>query len=136
MLCYGSKHPLPVMEGLGCLEKLTKIKGRFIEVDHATTNRDKLVFARCMVEVKVGQSFPEQICFLNETDQKRAVPITCEWRTIQFTNYKSIVRFNSMENRDKVMNMDRLFFDSKPVVLKPWHLDIDVTQDEIKRIPI
>ncbi|KAL2923996.1 hypothetical protein RDABS01_015487 [Bienertia sinuspersici] len=47
-----------------------------------------------------------------------------------------LVRFNSMENRDKVMNMDRLFFDSKPVVLKPWHLDIDVTQDEIKRIPI
>ncbi|KAL2893162.1 30S ribosomal protein S2 [Bienertia sinuspersici] len=47
-----------------------------------------------------------------------------------------LVRFNSMENIDKVMNMDRLFFDSKPVVLKPWHLDIDVTQDEIKRIPI
>ncbi|KAL2894824.1 hypothetical protein RDABS01_010733 [Bienertia sinuspersici] len=47
-----------------------------------------------------------------------------------------LIRFNSMENRNKVMNTDRLFFDSKPVVLKPWHLDMNITQDEIKRIPI
>ncbi|KAL2927629.1 hypothetical protein RDABS01_019960 [Bienertia sinuspersici] len=47
-----------------------------------------------------------------------------------------LIRLNSMENRDKVLQHERPFFDSKPMILKPWVEDMDFMQDEIKKIPI
>ncbi|KAL2897990.1 putative shell protein 2, partial [Bienertia sinuspersici] len=47
-----------------------------------------------------------------------------------------LIRINSMENRDKVLQHERPFFDSKPMILKPWVEDMDFMQDEIKKIPI
>lgn len=35
-----------------------------------------------------------------------------------------IVRFNAMDIRDKVINGPRLFFDKKPVFMKPWAPDM------------
>ncbi|KAL2944091.1 LINE-1 retrotransposable element ORF2 protein [Bienertia sinuspersici] len=65
------------------LEKLTKGIGRFVKVDHTTANRDRLAFARCMVEVKMDQDFPHQVCFLDEHNQKKSIPITYEWRPVK-----------------------------------------------------
>ncbi|KAL2901261.1 Ribosomal RNA small subunit methyltransferase C [Bienertia sinuspersici] len=47
-----------------------------------------------------------------------------------------LIRFNTMENRDKVLHHERPFFDSKPMILKPWSEDMDFMQDDIKAIPI
>ncbi|KNA04003.1 hypothetical protein SOVF_203750, partial [Spinacia oleracea] len=47
-----------------------------------------------------------------------------------------IVRFFTMENRDKVINDIRPTFDKKPVICKPWHKDIDDFKDEVKVVPI
>ncbi|KAL2903715.1 hypothetical protein RDABS01_002425 [Bienertia sinuspersici] len=41
------------------LEKLTKGIGKFVKVDHTTANRDRLAYARCMVEKKVQQENKE-----------------------------------------------------------------------------
>ncbi|KAL2922945.1 hypothetical protein RDABS01_014436 [Bienertia sinuspersici] len=47
-----------------------------------------------------------------------------------------LIRLNTMENRDKILQNERPFFDSKPMILKPWVEDMDFMQDEIKKIPI
>ncbi|KAL2923164.1 putative shell protein 2 [Bienertia sinuspersici] len=47
-----------------------------------------------------------------------------------------LIRLNTMENRDKILQHEKPFFDSKPMILKPWVEDMDFTQDEIKKIPI
>ncbi|KAL2896364.1 Exodeoxyribonuclease 7 small subunit [Bienertia sinuspersici] len=47
-----------------------------------------------------------------------------------------LIRFNTMEHRDKILSMGRVFFDYKPVVLKPWHIDMDLNKENIQRIPI
>ncbi|KAL2893488.1 Axin interactor dorsalization-associated protein A [Bienertia sinuspersici] len=65
------------------LEKLTRGIGKFIKVDHTTANRDRLAYARCMVEVKMEQEFPHQVCFLDEHNHKQSIPITYEWRPVK-----------------------------------------------------
>ncbi|XP_074305135.1 uncharacterized protein LOC141640143 [Silene latifolia] len=52
--------------GLECLKKLSGVVGRFIKCDDATFHRNFLGFARIMIEVDIGQEFPEVITFLNE----------------------------------------------------------------------
>ncbi|XP_021857625.1 uncharacterized protein [Spinacia oleracea] len=47
-----------------------------------------------------------------------------------------VVRFFTMENRDKVLDANRLTFDKKPVICKPWHKDIVDLKDEVKGVPI
>lgn len=47
-----------------------------------------------------------------------------------------IVRFRTMENRDKVLETERPFFDNKPLMIKPWHPDIYCSKEEVKIVPI
>ncbi|KAL2896887.1 Phenylalanine--tRNA ligase alpha subunit [Bienertia sinuspersici] len=47
-----------------------------------------------------------------------------------------LIRFQSMENRDKVLAMGRVFFDYKPVILKAWHVDMEINKEDIQIIPI
>ncbi|KAL2901751.1 hypothetical protein RDABS01_026833 [Bienertia sinuspersici] len=65
------------------LEKLTRGIGKFVKVEHTTVNRDRLAYARFMVEVKMDQHFPHQVCFLDEHNQKQSIPITYEWRPVK-----------------------------------------------------
>ncbi|KAL2901613.1 Chloroplast envelope membrane protein [Bienertia sinuspersici] len=47
-----------------------------------------------------------------------------------------LIRLNTMENRDKILQHEKPFFDSKPMIVKPWSEDMDFMKDEIKTIPI
>ncbi|XP_021858773.1 uncharacterized protein [Spinacia oleracea] len=46
-----------------------------------------------------------------------------------------LVRFKTMDSRDKVLT-GHYFFDSKPLVLKPWTVDMDMDKDDMKSVPI
>ncbi|XP_056689969.1 uncharacterized protein [Spinacia oleracea] len=47
-----------------------------------------------------------------------------------------LVRFTTMENCQKVINGGFQFFDGKPVILKPWNADMDISKDPVKKLPI
>ncbi|KAL2925388.1 Centromere protein I [Bienertia sinuspersici] len=66
--------------GEKCLERIIQPVGNLLKVDSMTANRDKLQYARCMIEVKMDQSFPDQVRFKNEKDQIINVGIKYEWR--------------------------------------------------------
>ncbi|KAL2937663.1 Beta-galactosidase BgaA [Bienertia sinuspersici] len=62
-----------------------------------------------------------------------------EYGVDKVTTLKSgmfMIRLKCMEFRDKILNMDRLFFYRKPVMLKARHMDMDLTKDDIYDIPI
>lgn len=52
--------------GFNYLRKLVALIGKFMKVDQATTKREKLSYARVLIEVKVDQEFLDHICFINE----------------------------------------------------------------------
>lgn len=41
-----------------------------------------------------------------------------------------------MEKRDHLLAGNTLFFDSKPMVVKPWTTDIDICKENISVLPI
>lgn len=46
-----------------------------------------------------------------------------------------LVRFQTMESRDKVL-AGHNFFDSKPLILRPWSVHMNMEQEEIRVVPI
>ena len=73
-----------------CLEKFATQIGRLVKVDQATVKREKLQYARIMVEVKLTQNFPDQISFINEKGIKMVVEVKYEWKPILCSNCKKI----------------------------------------------
>lgn len=47
-----------------------------------------------------------------------------------------IVRFNSFENRNKVLDRGSPMFDKKPVIVKPWTTNLDIKKFDINCVPI
>ncbi|KAL2933235.1 hypothetical protein RDABS01_016354 [Bienertia sinuspersici] len=66
--------------GAKCLEKIVKPVGTLIKVNNVTAQREKLQYARCMIEVEINQKFPMAVQFLNEKNEITNVPITYEWK--------------------------------------------------------
>lgn len=60
------------------MHKITSELGDPVKRHEATRNRDKLQFARILIEVKVEQEFPDHIYFLNKIGVKISVPVTYE----------------------------------------------------------
>lgn len=65
------------------LHKITSRLGDPIKWDEATRNRDKLQYARILVEVKIDQKFPEFIQFWNENGCLTEVLALFEGKPIQ-----------------------------------------------------
>ncbi|XP_056695032.1 uncharacterized protein [Spinacia oleracea] len=47
-----------------------------------------------------------------------------------------LVRFLTMENCEKVLKGGPQFFDSKPLIIKPWSQDVNCAKETIKTLPI
>lgn len=67
------------------LGKIVGQLGVMIKVDLATKTRDKLMFARVLIEVKVDQEFPSVIHFLNEKGVKIDKKVNYDWIPITCT---------------------------------------------------
>ena len=76
--------------GESCLGKIVQPIGRMIKIDQATSKKDKLQFARIMVEVSIGQAFPEKLHFINELNNMVEVIVHYEWKPLQCTAYKNM----------------------------------------------
>ncbi|XP_074320280.1 uncharacterized protein LOC141657063 [Silene latifolia] len=61
--------------GLESLKKLSGVVGRFIKCDDATFHGNFLGFARVMIEVEIGQDFPNIITFLNEYGVSKEIKV-------------------------------------------------------------
>ncbi|KAL2904908.1 Nuclear cap-binding protein subunit 1 [Bienertia sinuspersici] len=47
-----------------------------------------------------------------------------------------LIRFKSMDNSQAVLKDEKIFFDSKPIMLKAWTHDADVNQEDFLTMPI
>lgn len=65
-----------------CLRKLVAPIGKFMRVDKATELREKLQYARILIEVKVDHDFPDQLSFVNEKGIEVVFEIHYEWKPV------------------------------------------------------
>lgn len=47
-----------------------------------------------------------------------------------------LVRLNTKEQRDAILNGGFQFFDKKPMIVKAWHQDLNLQKENMKRLPI
>ena len=66
--------------GKGCLTKIMSDVGKFLKVDNATLKREKLQYARVLLEVDISQSFPDEIIFENEKREGTCVQVIYDWK--------------------------------------------------------
>ncbi|XP_074266168.1 uncharacterized protein LOC141588632 [Silene latifolia] len=62
------------------LPKLAGLVGKYIKSDELTALKTRLRFARVMVELNLGQSFPKHIKFRDEKQQLITIDIAYEWK--------------------------------------------------------
>ncbi|XP_056697428.1 uncharacterized protein [Spinacia oleracea] len=75
--------------------KIVSQLGTPIKRDSATVSRDKLQFARVLVDMPISKSLPDQISFMNEHNELIQVPVTYEWRPTVCTNCKQVGHLTS-----------------------------------------
>ncbi|XP_074283475.1 uncharacterized protein LOC141608024 [Silene latifolia] len=63
--------------GEKCLTKLVALLGKYVKADTATLDKTRLGYARLMVEVQVGQDFPDKLYFNDEHGHHNCVLV---WR--------------------------------------------------------
>lgn len=68
---------------MNCLVISVNPLGRLIKLDQATHRKDKLQYARLMIEVQIDQIFPDELRFINEMDILTSVTVHYEWKPIQ-----------------------------------------------------
>lgn len=76
--------------GERALFKIVKQIGQSIKTDDATKNRDKLQYARVLIEVNLKQKLPDQVQFRNEHGEMIDVGIHYEWRPVFCDKCKNI----------------------------------------------
>ncbi|XP_074305950.1 uncharacterized protein LOC141641178 [Silene latifolia] len=73
-----------------CLSKLVGLLGKFLKRDGATEDKTRLGFARLLVEVEVGQTFPGKLLFLDEKGKEVIILVEYEWKPYVCTDCKGI----------------------------------------------
>ncbi|XP_074293179.1 uncharacterized protein LOC141620131 [Silene latifolia] len=76
--------------GKSSLEKLAGLLGKFLKRDAATKNKTRLGYARLLVEVEVGQEFPDKLYFKDEKGSEISILVEYEWKPIVCGSCKGI----------------------------------------------
>ncbi|XP_056697705.1 uncharacterized protein [Spinacia oleracea] len=83
--------------GEKALFKIVGQIGKPVKRDSATINRDKLDFARVMVEVPMNQKLPESVSFVNEHGMTTQVELRYEWRPTLCVNVQPVHQVRPQE---------------------------------------
>ncbi|XP_074277873.1 uncharacterized protein LOC141601483 [Silene latifolia] len=79
-----------------CLEKLAGLLGKFVKRDSATEDKTRLGYARLLVEVDIGQEFPDKLFFMDEKGSEVCVLVEYEWKPIVCSSCKGISHTQDM----------------------------------------
>ncbi|XP_074299291.1 uncharacterized protein LOC141630358 [Silene latifolia] len=83
-------HKLPLKFWGKSLPKIASLVGKYVKSDSPTDSKTRLGFARVMVELQLGQAFPNSIKFLDEKLNVMTVDIEYEWKPSVCTKCKQI----------------------------------------------
>ncbi|XP_074315556.1 uncharacterized protein LOC141651756 [Silene latifolia] len=92
---------------LSSLEKLAGLLGKFLKRDAATEAKTRLGYARLLVEVDIGQDFPEELRFLDEKGNEISIQVEYEWKPTVCSTCNGIGHTHEMCKPPKATRQDR-----------------------------
>ncbi|XP_074315123.1 uncharacterized protein LOC141651302 [Silene latifolia] len=78
------------------LSKLAGLVGKLVKRDAATEDKTRLGYARLLVEVEIGQTFPDKLVFLDEKGQEVSILVEYEWKPSVCRTCRGIGHTNDM----------------------------------------
>ncbi|XP_048491463.1 uncharacterized protein LOC125492783 [Beta vulgaris subsp. vulgaris] len=123
--------------GQKSLHKIAAQIGDPIKRDEATRNRDKLQFARILIEVKIEHHLPKSVHFCNEKGELTEVPITFEWlpkhcvnckgfgHNVSECRLKKVKQVWQPKERGLVTNVEQLVTETTPPTEKVDQVEMD-----------
>ena len=76
--------------GENCMKKIVGLVGRPIKADSATSSKERIAFARFLVEMNIHDVYPEQIEFMDEKGNLIFQSIKYEWRPLYCSKCKGL----------------------------------------------
>lgn len=70
--------------------KLVNQIGKFVTVDDVIAKRDKLQYARILIEVKVDEEFPDPLSFIIEKGLEVIIDVSYKWKPVMCTICKKM----------------------------------------------
>ena len=71
-----------VYRGEKCIRKIDGLLGNVIKIDHATKNKDRLMYARALVEMDFRNGLSDEVFFTNEYDELVKQPVKYDWKPL------------------------------------------------------
>ncbi|XP_060179602.1 uncharacterized protein LOC132609567 [Lycium barbarum] len=75
--------------GQTALMKIASLIGKLVKIDSAKNMRERLIYARIMVEVTLNQACPDFVMFENEKGQIIEQEVTYKWRPVLCAHCKN-----------------------------------------------
>ena len=66
--------------GERCLTLIARMLGSVVRTDNATKNKDRMQFARVLVELSIDGEFYDTISFTNEDDELMTITVEYDWK--------------------------------------------------------
>ncbi|XP_057543248.1 uncharacterized protein LOC130821478 [Amaranthus tricolor] len=77
---------LPVLPmeywGERCIRKIVGLLRNVIKIDNATKNKDRLMYARALVEMDIRKGLPDEVFFTNEYDELVKQAVQYDWKPL------------------------------------------------------
>lgn len=106
--------------GERCLSLIAGMLGRVIRVDNATKNKDRMQYARVLVELSIDGEFYDTVSFTNEDDELMTVTVEYNWKPSKCSKCKQL---GHLENDCRVGLTQKWV--PKPVVVSD-NIDADI----------
>ncbi|CAI9112834.1 OLC1v1013328C1 [Oldenlandia corymbosa var. corymbosa] len=85
------------------LSRMASTLGLPIMTDELTASRDKVQYARILVEMEIKEQVPEQICFEDEKGNVQEQKVTYEWKPVQCQGCKGYGHSGEQCRNNQVM---------------------------------
>lgn len=79
--------------GVRCLSRIAGMLGKVIRVDNATLKKDRMHFARVLVELDINGDFHDSISFTNEDDELLSIKVLYDWKPQFCSKCQQLVHF-------------------------------------------
>ena len=76
--------------GENCLKLIASILGRVIRIDNATLNKDRMAFARVLMNINIKNGFHDSIAFTNEDDELISTKVVYDWKPLICSKCKQL----------------------------------------------
>ena len=68
--------------GERCIRKIAGQLGNVLKIDNATMNKDRLMYARALVELDIRKGLPDEVLFTNEYDEQVKQVVQYDWKPL------------------------------------------------------